>query len=91
MQDQDQPEPTLADLLAEIKAGREEMRTGLAAVRADMKAGFAAAARDTAQVRADVLAVKADVAFVEAYAADMQDAMRGHLRDRNAHGRRDAA
>jgi hypothetical protein len=72
----EQPEPTLADVLAAIEAARTE-----AAHRFDrVDAGIA-------QLRADVAAVKVDTAYVEAHIDDRTVAIRRHVEDPDAHRR----
>ena len=91
-----QPEPTLADVLAAVNAVATSVHD-LAAYtagefrRVDARLGQLDAAVATVsakvdQVRADVAAVKVDTAFAEAHNADLQNALRRHLDDPNAHG-----
>ena len=93
----DQPEePTLADVLAAVRAVGADVNS-LAAYtagefrRVDARLGQLDAAVATVsakvdQARADIAAVKVDTAFAEAHNTDLQNAMRAHLDDPNAHG-----
>lgn len=94
--DMEQPEPTLADVLAAVNAvatSVHDLATYTAGEfrRVDARLGQLDAAVATVgakvdQARADIAAVKVDTAFAERYAGDTQDALRRHLDDPNAHG-----
>lgn len=91
-----QPEPTLADVLravndlatyttkqfAKVDARLGQLDAGVATVRAEV----AAVSAKVDQVRADVAAVKVDTAYAEAHNTDLQNALRQHMDDPNAHG-----
>jgi hypothetical protein len=72
----EQPEPTLADVLAAIEASRAE--AGHRFDRIDAAIG---------QLRADVAAVKVDTGFLEAHSGDQHEAIRRHFVDPDAHRR----
>ena len=91
-----QPEPTLADVLravndlatyttaqfAKVDARLGQLDAGVASVRAEVVAVGA----KVDQARADIAAVKVDTAYTEAHIGDLQDALRQHLNDPNPHG-----
>ena len=76
MTEQPEPDSTLAEILAEIRAMRADL-----AHRAEQLAAA------VGQVRADVAAVKVDTGYLEAHANDQHDAIRRHAADPHAHRR----
>lgn len=76
MTDQQEPEPTLSDVLAAIEAARTEAAHRFDRIDASI-----------GQLRADVAAVKVDTGFLEAHSADQQTAISRHVADPNAHRR----
>lgn len=83
MTEQPGPEPTLADVLAEMRA----MRAELGEARTDLAHRADRLAAAVGQLRADVAAVKVDTGYLEAHATDQQTAIRQHVDDPNAHRR----
>lgn len=76
MTEQPGPEPTLADVFAELRAMRAEAVHRFD--RVDAAIG---------QLRADVAAVKVDTGFLEAHADDQHTAIQRHVDDPGAHRR----
>lgn len=76
-------EPTLAELLAELRA----MRADLGDTRTEAGHRFDRIDAAIGQVRADVAAVKVDTAFTEAHITDHQTAIQRHVDDPGAHRR----
>jgi hypothetical protein len=76
-------EPTLAELLAELRATRAEV----AEARAEAGHRFDRVDAAVGQVRADIAAVKVDTAFVESHIDDHQTAIERHAADPGAHRR----
>lgn len=83
MTEQPGPEPTLADILAEVRA----MRAELGEVRADVAHRSDRIEAAIGQVRADIAAVKVDTAYVESHIDDHQTAIQRHVDDPGAHRR----
>jgi cell pole-organizing protein PopZ len=64
-----------------------DVRLGqLDAAVATVRAEVATVGAKVDQARADIAAVKVDTAFAEAHSTDLQNAVRRHLDDPNAHG-----
>jgi hypothetical protein len=76
-------EPTLAELLAELRAVRAEVGEA----REEAGHRFDRVDAGIAQVRADIAAVKVDTAYVEAHIDDRTVALRRHVEDPDAHRR----
>jgi hypothetical protein len=76
-------EPTIADVLAAVTAlgTRTDQAFANLTVRLDR-----IETRGN-QTYAEVMAVKADLAFVDQHIGDLQEAVRRHLADPNPHGR----
>lgn len=79
----DGSEPTLAEVLAELRA----MRAEVGEARAEAGHRFDRIDAAIGQVRADVAAVKVDTAFTEAHITDHQTAIERHTGDPHAHRR----
>lgn len=77
------PEPTLAELLAELRAVRAE----IGEAREEAGHRFDRIDAGIGQLRADIAAVKVDTAFTEAHIGDHQEAIRRHAADPDAHRR----
>lgn len=101
MQDQDQPEPTIADVFAAVtalsdKVERIETTTGaihadLGQLRTEMGVKLDLVSADIAQLRADVLHAKVEATMAESRARDAQTAIGTHLNDPRPHGKQSAA
>ena len=76
MTEQQQPEPTIGDVLAAIAAAREDASHRFDRVEAAV-----------GQLRADIAAVKVDTGYLEAHSGDQQDAIARHIADPTAHRR----
>lgn len=76
MTEPEQPEPTLADVLAAVQAGFVEAAHRFDRIDAAL-----------GQLRADVAAVKVDTSYVEAHIDDHQAAHLLHVNDPAAHRR----
>lgn len=76
-------EPTLADVLAELRT----MRAEIGGAREEAGHRFDRIDAAVGQLRADVAAVKVDTGFLEAHATDQQTAIRRHSADPEAHRR----
>lgn len=79
-------EPTLADVLAAIAGMRAEMTAGFAASVERDNALTDRLVKRTELLRADIAAVKAEVAIGEAFGEDTVTALQRHVADPNAHG-----
>lgn len=85
----EQPEPTLADVLRAVndlatyttaQFSRVDARLG------QVEAAVAIVGAKVDQARADIAAVKVDTTYAEAHGHDLQEALRRHLGDTDAHG-----
>ncbi len=104
MTSMEQPEPTIADVLAAINALAQstaarfdqaaetaaQIRADIGQFRTEVGVKFDMVSADIAQLRADVLHAKVDATLAEARAKSAHDALNRHTGDPQAHGR-DAA
>ncbi len=83
-------EPSLADVLAAIAGLRAETAAGFAASVERDNALADRLVKRTELLRADIAAVKAEVAIGEAFGEDTVTALRRHVDDPHAHEQRAA-
>jgi hypothetical protein len=85
----DVPEPTNSEIIAAVQALTAAVEHGFSQTDARfqrVEASLAQLGAQIGQLRADAAAIKVDTGYTERYISDLQEAVRRHLEDPNAHG-----